>query len=84
MKSAIKEVGIYIDGKLADVGYDDYAMSCNLQNCIRKYGEDRVSLKILNKITDDKEIQEFWETLKKYYQETGKAKFHLLNDFEIR
>lgn len=54
---------IYVDGKLVNICYNEYALFNNYTNYIQKYGEDRVSLKRLEKATNDEEKREWLDSL---------------------
>lgn len=58
----MKENRIYLDGKLINICCSEFALMCNYTNYKEKYG-DRVTLKRLDKVTNDKEKEEWLDYL---------------------
>ena len=58
----MKENRIYVDGKLMNICYNEFALMNNLINYRKKY-RDLVTVKQLDKVTMDKEKQEWLDSL---------------------
>ena len=58
----MKENRIYLDGKLISICHNEYALMCNYTNYKNKHG-DRITLKRLDKVTNDKEKQVWLDSL---------------------
>lgn len=54
----MKENRIYLDGKLINICYNEYALMCNYTNLKEQYG-DRISLKRLDEVVNDEEKRQF-------------------------
>lgn len=50
---------IYLDNKLVNICFNEYALLCNLTSYVNKYGKDRITLKRLDEATMDNEKQEW-------------------------
>ena len=53
---------IYIDNKLVNICYNEFVLMCNYTNYKKRYG-NRVSVKKLDKTVNDKEKQEWLNSL---------------------
>lgn len=59
----MKENRVYVDGKLVNICYNEYALFCNMCNYINLYGKDRVVLKRLEQSVNDEEKKIWLENL---------------------
>ncbi|HCL4447092.1 TPA: hypothetical protein N2D16_002697 [Clostridium botulinum] len=59
----MKESRIYLDHKLINICHNEYTLFCNMCNYINIYGKERVTLKRLDEITNDKEKEEWLKSL---------------------
>ena len=50
-----KEYRIYVDGKLENICYNQYALMCNKVNLDKRYGSDRVTIKEFDDTVNDEE-----------------------------
>lgn len=57
----MKEMRIYVDGKLVNICQNEYASMCNLMNYKQKYGK-KVTTKIIE-ICMDKEKRDWLDTI---------------------
>lgn len=57
-----RENRIYVDGKLVNICYNEYALMCNLTNYRKKYG-DRVTIKQTDTTIMDEEKKEWLNKL---------------------
>ena len=57
-----KEYRIYLDGKLKNICYNQYALMCNVTSLLDKYGKDRVKVKECNGEMDQ-EKREFLKSI---------------------
>jgi len=52
----MKENRIYVDGKLVNCCFNEYALMCNLVNYRKQFGS-RVTVKVLESVMDDEKIE---------------------------
>ena len=57
------EIRIYVDDKLKNICYNEYAALCNMISYTNTYGKDRIQIKRMTKITNDEEKRAWLETL---------------------
>ena len=59
----MKEFRIYVDGVLVNVCHNQYALTTNTASYTDIFGKNRVTVKILEEVTNDKEKQEWLDSL---------------------
>ncbi|WP_125154394.1 hypothetical protein [Clostridium rectalis] len=59
----MKENRIYLDGRLINICYNEFALMNNFTSYVNKYGKDRITLKRLDETVMDKEKKEWLDSL---------------------